>query len=77
MRMQWRKILQRANDIVEANFASSINICEIYEIYNGMTGVSDKWKESGNCKFIDYLNVYNNTKVDINNVHFTTVKKLK
>ena len=49
----------------------------MYEIYNGMTGVFDKWKESGNCKFIDYLNVYNNTKVDINNVHFATVKKLK
>ena len=27
---------------------------------NGMNGVSKKWEEQGNCRFIDYLNVYNN-----------------
>ena len=31
-------------------------ISECFDVYNGMTGVSLKWKKSGNCKFIDYLN---------------------
>lgn len=43
---------------------------------NGMTGVSNKWKEDGNCRFIDYMNVYKNISVDITNLPFATVKSL-
>ena len=32
----------------------------VFMQFNGMTGVSNKWAESGNCKFIDYLNAYKN-----------------
>ena len=46
----------------------------LFDTFSGMTGVSDKWKESGNCQFIDYLNVYNNMKVDVNDLPFATVK---
>ena len=46
----------------------------LFETFSGMTGVSDKWKETGNCQFIDYLNVYNNMRVDVKNLPFATVK---
>ena len=41
-----------------------------------MTGVSLKWKEAGNCKFIDYLNTYQNLKIDVSKKPFATVKNL-
>lgn len=43
---------------------------------NGMSGVSNKWAEKGNCRFIDYLNAYNHIKININQLPFATVKKL-
>lgn len=49
-------------------------IDSLFETFSGMTGVSDKWKETGNCQFIDYLNVYNNMRVDVKNLPFATVK---
>lgn len=51
-------------------------ISECFDVYNGMTGVSLKWKESGNCKFIDYLNTYQNLKIDVSKKPFATVKNL-
>ncbi len=42
-----------------------------------MRGVSNKWKEFGNCKFIDYLNVYNNMCVDVFALKNATVKNQK
>lgn len=51
-------------------------ISEYFDVYNGMTGVSLKWKESGNCKFIDYLNTYQNLKIDVSKKPFATVKNL-
>lgn len=41
-----------------------------------MRGVSLKWAESGNCLFIDYLNAYNNIKIDVSLLQNATVKKL-
>ena len=38
---------------------------EIFEQFSGMTGVSNKWADSGNCQFIDYMNVYKNPVTDI------------
>lgn len=51
-------------------------ISAIFDVFNGMTGVSLKWKENGNCQFIDYMNVYKNNKVDINNTPYATVNNL-
>lgn len=52
-------------------------ISDVFKLYSGMTGVSNKWKDDGNCKFIDYLNVYNNLKVKTANLKNATVKNLK
>lgn len=42
----------------------------------GMSGVSKKWYESGNCQFIEYKNVYQNLKINIYQLPYATVKKL-
>ena len=49
---------------------------EVFDSFNGMGGVSNKWDDDGNCQFIDYKNVYNNTKVDVSNTPYATVKKI-
>ena len=49
-------------------------ICDIGVFLKGMTGVSKKWEETGNCRFIDYKNVYNNLKIDVSNIPYATVK---
>ena len=49
---------------------------EVFDTFNGMGGVSNKWDDDGNCQFIDYKNVYNNTKVDVSNTPYATVKKI-
>ena len=54
-----------------------IKIDDVFLQFPGMTGVSKKWKESGNCKFIDYMNVYKNLKVDVNRLENATVKNIK
>lgn len=51
-----------------------INTC--YKLYSGMSEVSQKWKESGNCKFIDYKNIYNHLKIDVHDKPYANVKKL-
>ena len=50
---------------------------EIFNYFSGMTGVSGKWKDTGNCKFIDYLNVYNNMRVDVSALRNATVSNMK
>ena len=50
---------------------------EVFENFNGMTGVSNKWKELGNCQFIEYMNAYKNLKINTNLLPFATVKKLE
>ena len=50
---------------------------EIAEMMSGMSGVSNKWASDGNCKFIDYLNVYTHHKVDVSLVHNATVKSFR
>ena len=48
----------------------------ITEQFSGMTGVSNKWAESGNCQFIDYNNVYKHLSVDVTALKYATVKSL-
>lgn len=50
---------------------------KLFNSFNGMTGVSNKWKEEGNCRFIEYMNAYKNIKIDINQLPYATVKSLK
>ena len=49
---------------------------EISTQISGMSGVSNKWASSGNCRFIDYLNAYKHIKIDIHQLPFATVNKL-
>ena len=49
---------------------------EISTQISGMSGVSNKWASSGNCRFIDYLKAYKHIKIDIHQLPFATVKKL-
>ena len=50
---------------------------EVFNVFSGMKGVSNKWANNGNCKFIDYLNVYNNSRVDVSKLQNATVKNLE
>ena len=43
----------------------------------GMSGVSNKWADNGNCQFIEYKNVYDNLKIDVSRLPFATVEKLE
>lgn len=51
-------------------------LSDVFTNFNGMTGVSNKWKETGNCQFIEYMNAYKNLKINTNLLPFATVKKL-
>ena len=53
-----------------------IKIEEFSNMLNGMTGVSNKWKEKGNCKFIDYMNCFKNFRIDVSKLENATVKNL-
>ena len=52
-------------------------IGELFNSFSGMSKVSRKWADEGNCKFIDYLNVYHNTNVDISKLQNATVESFK
>ena len=52
-------------------------ISDLFDLFSGMTGVSKKWADDGNCKFIDYKNAYNNVKIDITLLQNATVKNLQ
>ena len=52
-----------------------MKIEDISELFSGMTGVSNKWADFGNCRFVDYMNVYKHTKTDVTNLPYATVKK--
>lgn len=71
--------MSRLDDLIKELCPNGVEykrIDECYEIYSGMSGCSLKWKESGNCRFIDYKNAYNNLKIDVDDKPFATVKKL-
>lgn len=52
-------------------------LSDIGTIFKGMSGVGNKWAETGNCQFIDYKNAYNHIKIDVLDLPFATVKKLE
>lgn len=51
-------------------------IKDVFTLFSGMRGVSSKWADNGNCRFIDYMNAYNNNKIDVTKLPFATVKNL-
>lgn len=72
--------MSRINELIEKLCPDGVefkSLNEIFRQFSGMTGVSNKWKETGNCKFIDYMNAYKNMKIDVNRLENATVKKLE
>jgi len=49
---------------------------EVFVQFSGMGGVSNKWANEGNCRFIDYMNAYKHVSIDVADLPFATVKKL-
>ena len=56
------------------NGITSYRLEEFSTQLSGMSAVSGKWKEEGNCQFIDYMNAYKNIRIDVNDLPFATVK---
>ena len=54
-----------------------VKLGDVFDLFSGMSKVSNKWAESGNCKFIDYLNIYNNLNVDVTKLQNATVASFK
>ncbi len=49
---------------------------ECFDQFSGMGGVTNKWADTGNCQFVDYMNAYNHIAVDVQDLPFATVKTL-
>lgn len=72
--------MSKLEELIEQYCPDGVEWKTLYSItkqFSGMTGVSNKWAEEGNCVFIDYNNVYNHTSVDTTALKIATVKSLK
>ncbi len=70
--------MSRLNDLIEKLCPNGVEyktLVELGTIFKGMSGVTNKWAETGNCQFVDYKNVYNHIKIDVLDLPFATVKK--
>lgn len=68
--------MKKINELIKETCSNVIEYRKIEDLFTmitGMTGVSNKWAESGNCRFIDYMNVYKNKKVDTKALPYATV----
>lgn len=54
-----------------------VKLGDFFDMFKGMSKVSKKWADTGNCKFIDYLNIYNNMTVDVTKLQNATVATFK
>ena len=54
-----------------------VKLGDFFDMFKGMSKVSKKWADTGNCKFIDYLNIYNNMTVDVAKLQNATVATFK
>ena len=64
-------------DHIKEKCPSGIPICQIGDLFDqlsGMSGVTNKWADEGNCKFIDYMNAYTHLKIDVSALNYATVK---
>ncbi len=53
-----------------------VKLGEIGTQFNGLSGASNKWKDIGNCRFIDYMNAYKNISIDVTNLPYATVQNI-
>lgn len=65
--------LVKKENVINVEF---MQLYEIFDQFSGMSGVTNKWSEEGNCLFIDYMNVYKNLKVDVSVLNKATVKNI-
>lgn len=71
--------MSKINDLIKEMCPNGVefkSLKEVFDIFSGMTGVTNKWAEEGNCQFIDYMNAYKNNKIDITNLPYATVKNI-
>ena len=72
--------MSKINDLINKLCPNGVEfkfLKDVFELFSGMTGVSNKWADEGNCQFIDYMNAYKNNKIDITKLPYATVKNLK
>ena len=64
-------------DLYCPNGVANKRLDDVFDQFSGMTGVSGKWADEGNCEFIDYMNAYTNLKIDVSALKNATVKNAK
>ena len=72
--------MSKINDLIKKLCPNGVeykSLKDVFELFSGMTGVSNKWADEGNCRFIDYMNAYKNNKIDITKLSYATVKNTK
>lgn len=72
--------MNKIDELIQQYCPEGVEYVPLHSIasqFSGMTGVSNKWAESGNCLFIDYMNVYKNISVDVSALKNATVKSLR
>ena len=72
--------MSKINDLVKKLCPNGVeykSLKDVFELFSGMTGVSNKWADEGNCRFIDYMNAYKNNKIDVTKLPYATVKNKK
>ena len=58
--------MSKINDLIKKLCPNGVeykSLKDVFELFSGMTGVTNKWADEGNCRFIDYMNVYKNNKM--------------
>ena len=72
-------LVSKLNDLIKKLCPNGVRykkLNEVFDLFSGMTGVSNKWASEGNCQFIDYMNAYKNNKIDVNQLQYATVKNI-
>lgn len=67
------------NEYIKKSCPSGVPICsigDVFDQFSGMSGVTNKWAEEGNCRFVDYMNAYTHLKIDVNALNYATVKNM-
>ena len=74
------KVMSRIDELIKEKCPDGVEYKKLEEVFvqfSGMTGVSNKWAETGNCRFIEYMNAYKNITIDVSKLPYATVKKLE
>ena len=65
----WQEKLLSFDDSVPRKALGEVGV-----LIKGMSSVTSKWCDTGNCRFIDYKNVYDHRFVDVSDLPLATVK---